>query len=688
MDTPHPLRPLITAATLFLVQQAGFSQQVDGLIANSRNGQTFLTWNELANPNTKYRIYRSPVPINTVNRLQASDFLGEVDNVSSWNERRSIAEGVPHNWVIQSGDPELAEFTGLFVAAIEVAGDAWFAVTTLQGGVEDRTLVLGENATVTPTQEIPAPTQAILQASISDTEIWAHWTSDRDTLHTPHQSLWSSRGHNFRISRGSDSGSHGLLVRLHAKGGHYFSAWPHYPEVPDNVDILSLDGPVRGPESSRKWYTVFNFGTHASFPEPATSGEVIDTFAMRRAFWSLNWTQQYLGASSDPGRVYLAGGSAGAIGSIILASEQPERFAAILCRKGLFDFSAPDIQNQSYSEELFGPIAWNLPTDNGIPVFDRLNTSTFTQFNPSTRWPFIRTISGRNDSVVGWFSTWNLYAGLTVAGRSAAHYFDQSEHGPDGFWIENLQNDLIGRTFEHRSDIPSLAFSDFTLDGNPGDGQPSDGDAIGNLGGSIEFNPETATETSSQLAFDVYLRSEGAADDAQQSGSRVRLTPRAAGNFQPDSNQFIRFTLRDSGELVDEHLLFPDAKGLFTTPPSPILTQPRVARFHITERPSSPTLFVGDSPMIGEKAQAAIFGDAGKLWTLAWSFSSAYWETPWGVLRLGNPWHIARTGRLGVYEVASIFIDIPELSWLSNRELHFQALVGDTLTNAEIITVR
>jgi hypothetical protein len=680
--------PLNIAALLLAFCLPGFSQQVDGLVSMPRDGQTFLTWNEIPISGTSYRVYRSPVPITNEAQLQAADKLGDVDDLSSWNQRRSIAEEANHNWSIVSGAPELTDTTGLFVAAIEVTGNSWFAVTTLLGGTEDRILVPGENTTTSPTQEIPAPVEAVLQAATSATEIWSHWTSDRDTLHTQHQSLWPSRGHNFRVSRGSDLGPHGLLLRLHAKGGHYFSAWPHYPEVPEDVDILSLDGPVRGPEPSRKWYTVFSFGARESFPAPPTSGEVVDTFALRRAFWSLDWTQEYLGSATDSGRVYLAGGSAGAMGSMILASEHPNRFAAILCRKGLFDFTAQDIQNSGYPEELFGPISWNLYTDTGMPVFERLDATTVSQFNPSAKWPFIRTINGRNDPVVGWASTWNLFEGLSTASRPACHYFDESHHGPDGFWVDNLQDELVRRTFNHRSDLPSLRFSDFTLDSDPGDGDPTQGTLIGNLGGSVEFNPNSCTENAGQLVFDVSLRAEGAADDASQSGSRVRLTPRPAGDFQPGPGEFLRYTLRDTGELVDEHLLFPDSRGLFTTPPAPILTRSRKARFHITTLPQLPTLFVGDSPMVGEKAQAVVFGEVDELWTLAWSFNEGWWNTPWGIFELGAPWTIARTGRVGEMGVSSFFLDIQNLPWLAGRTVHFQALVDDTLTDAVTVTLR
>ena len=92
--------------------------------------------------------------------------------------------------------------------------------------------------------------------------------------------------------------------------------------------------------------------------------------------------------------------------------------------------------------------------------------------------------------------------------------------------------------------------------------------------------------------------------------------------------------------------------------------------------------------MVGEKAQAVVFGEADELWTLAWSFNEGWWNTPWGIFELGSPWAIARTGRLGEMGVSSFFLDIQDLPWLAGRTVHFQALVEDTLTDAVTVTLR
>lgn len=51
-------------------------ETVTGLAGIFRQGQVFLTWNNLSNSNTLYKVYHSTVPIIRGSQLGQSDYLG------------------------------------------------------------------------------------------------------------------------------------------------------------------------------------------------------------------------------------------------------------------------------------------------------------------------------------------------------------------------------------------------------------------------------------------------------------------------------------------------------------------------------------------------------------------------------------------------------------------------------------
>jgi len=608
----------ILGAVLVLALAAPLAAQTATEIkAMNRFGQTFVTWREIAAPNKRYRVYRSTSPITVTADLKSADLLGEVDDRSSRNQGRSLASGVEHTWVILSGAPEMPADKGLFVYTAEAdTPKAYYAVTSLQAGGENRTVTPGANATTSGVREKPAPPEPVLQSTSSEGEVWGHWVGNRDTPFQPALNLFPSRGYDFQVQPGDAPGPHGLVVRLHAAGQTYLQAWPQRFETPEDVDILSFSDLM--PYTSWSFW----FGSHENLPAAPTAGTTVWNYTQQRIAWTMDWLAARLGAAHDPERVYVVGGSMGAIGGMYLLSEYPERFAAALLRNGLYDLQATDYRNPDTFENLFGAFDLGLRTREGLLMTQRTNAVFMAGRDLSQDWPIVRTLSGRNDETVGWMSAVELFHGLAELGRPAVHYFDERDHNPRGYW-HDLERSLLTRTFNTHRDRPTLRFTGCTLDDDAGDGSRTVGDAVGTINGYVDFDPKTASSTAQALAFEVYLRDQGVLDDAPASTAWAALTPWRTGAFQPQPGEAVHYTLREQGTLVDEHLLFPDANGRVHTPPVPLDLARRECRFERGTPATHQELFLGGAPIPGDGFQAVLRGTPGASWTLFLALGNA-----------------------------------------------------------------
>ncbi len=653
------------------------SAEVREIEVRHRAGQTFLTWRELAGPDVRYRVYRSERPLRTAQDLDGADLLGEVDDRSSRNQGRSLASGVERTWILSSGGAALAANQGLFVHTVQRhTKHAHYAVTSVIAGNENRTLVPDGNTNRLSMVETVTAPEPVLQTSGPEGELWGHWVGDRDTPFLPALSPWPSRGFNFLFQRGTAAGPHALVVRLHAAGQAYTQAWPQRFEIPADVDSLALSDLV--PYTS---WSVW-FGSHELMPGTPTADTRVWNYTQQRMLWELDWMTARLGAEHDPERVYVVGGSMGAIGGMYLLGEQPERFAAALLRNGLYDLEATDYRNPGLFQSLFGSFGLELRTRDGLSILERTNAVFMAGQEPAREWPVLRTLSGRMDETVGWMSAVGLFEGLARVGRPAVHYFDERTHNPNGYW-KGLERALLKRTFQTRRDRPSLRFSDCTLDDDPGHGGRTEGDLVGTINGYLDYDPLTASADANALDFDVYLRALGALDDAPRERAWAGLGPWRTGPFAPEAGEPVLYTLRAGGVLVDEHLLFADAYGRVRTPPVPLDTSRRACRFERGAPAAPRTLFVGAAPIAGDDLQVVLRGAHGRPWLLVVSAGNALEPSPLPAFQN----LIVRSGVFGASGLADLWLPLPRFLPAGVR-LWTRALVGTNLTPFQVVTVQ
>jgi hypothetical protein len=430
--------------------------------------------------------------------------------------------------------------------------------------------------------------------------------------------------------------------------------------VPRDVDILAPSdlAPFTG------WS--FWFGSQELLPRPPAPDTRVWNYTQQRLLWTLDWIAARLGREHDGERVSIVGGSMGAVGALWLASEAPQRFAAVLCRNGLYDLEADDYRNPGMFETLFGSFALELSTRAGLPILERTHASFMAGLAPGEDWPVIRTLNGRNDETVGWRSAVELFDGLARHHRPAVHYFDERTHNPQGYWVE-LERTLLVRTCRTRRDRPCLRFERCTLDDDPGDGARTDGDLVGALNAYLDHDLELARATAEGLEFTVFLRDSGALDDAPAASAWAALTPRRTAPFVLAPGEPVRYALIAAGLLVDEHVLFADEHGLVHTPRVPLERAPRLACLE-RWRPSGP-LFLGASPIAGDWMQAVVRGQSGEPWSLYLALADAQGAP---LLPPGSQvavWH----GTVGADGHAQLWLrlpaSLPRGSWIWGRAL-------------------
>ena len=690
---------LTTVSALTLFSSEIQAQDVRNINALHRDGQTFVTWTEVFDPDVRYRVYRDTEPIRGTADLNRAELLEEVDSETSYNLGRSLATDRTHHWVIQDGDEQLGRFRGLYVHTVgEVAPTlAYYAVTSLSPtGVENLAVQRRRNAIDPGVMEHAAPPQAVLQNVDNTGELWAHWVSNRDTPFQRALSLRGSHGFNFRFDPGFSNGPRGLVVRLHSAGETYAQGWPHRNEVQGDVDILALSDLLID-----TFWTLW-FGYHKDTPHPAANDTVVELFTQHRILWTLDWIQERLGVNHDPDRLYAVGGSMGAMGSIFLAGEIPERLAAVLCRNANFDLAAPDIANPFFVQDLLGRFQQDLRLSDGPFVYDRADASFMVTQDLTQDWPIVRTVNGRQDMTVGWIATRNFYEAMRSAYRPAAHYFDDSEHGPAGFW-RPLQDTLLTRTFATRLDRPSLRFSDFSLDEDYGNGDRLNGDPIGAVNGSVDYDPATAIRDGAQVRFDIFLRGGPVLDATNAPLATARLTPRRVGQPSVPPGFFVHYTLSslDGQEIFDEHLLLSDEFGLVHTPPTPITHARRRATFELIPEPVERRLFLGRAPTSPGELQTVLFGLPGEPYVLGYG-TDVVDERPRANKRarvepfgedfservLGGDALVTLRGTIPASGFLDFQTPIPDLPGLDGYNVFVQARIGPELTPIEQVTIR
>jgi pimeloyl-ACP methyl ester carboxylesterase len=555
---------------------------VTKLTATVSHGQTFLTWVSPSGRGWVYHVYRATAPPDG-SGIAPYELIGSVGD-STWYDRRcSTLLNWVHSYVLPDGTV-LDPTQGLFVYTTSACATAWYAVTCDSAPApEDLSLMPGSNATIAGVVETPDRPRPTRQRSVTVNgltgDVYTLWTGDHDAPSFPAMCNRPSVPYDCAVVRGGPVGRQSLTFYPHVRGGN-FLALTVGTGTPGEW-VLTMDDFMPTAEGNTFWFG-YNQGfdiTAKSNPTP-TSGDVVD-YTMRRVIFTLEWARSTLPV--DTTRVYAIGYSMGAIGAVFTALRRPDLIAGVMVAVGLFDFSFESdpnaacafnvgrVQRQS-CDHLWGTVPEDLPTPEGVHAFDLLSSNCLARMlaQAGQAVPPIVAFNGRYDSTTGWAEKPIFYRTMRQQREGGMFFFDNRTHagGAPAAWAPMMGT--FGYVHRYRSDRSFPAFSNCSLDSDPGDGRATSGDSVGTINGYLEWDTTTVVDHAYVWGTTLTLRSLSTrwATLPAPDSVLVDVTPRRLQSFKILPMRPVSYSLSygSNGSVFRTGEALADANGVVTIP--------------------------------------------------------------------------------------------------------------------------
>jgi hypothetical protein len=212
------------------------------------------------------------------------------------------------------------------------------------------------------------------------------------------------------------------------------------------------------------------------------------------------------------------------------------------------------------------PATTDLPTPEGLGVYQRLSMAYLATAHPETSEVPIVTFSGRRDSTVGWAEKIPFYAAMQDEKRGGMLFWDDRMHYGVGEWdpMENLE---YLRRYRRATSYPALTHC--SLDDDPGDGDPDVGTPVGQHGGFVEWDPQPMDQPQVwgvKLSLRDLHTTTG--PRAAPDSATVDVTPRRLQQFVVTPLASYAWSLKrlSDGVTVGSGTVNADANGLVTVP--------------------------------------------------------------------------------------------------------------------------
>ena len=529
-----------TSVILFIFLFAHFFQVnsqtvITSITSEYENGQVFLTWDEEnVTDSTRFNVYLSSGPINDANISQATMVGHHIEPSSGcdwWKNPASFSasesEDKTHGFRLSNRilDPT----TGLFVHTVvqDDPGSIYFAVTYSSGKDEFDSIVPGQNSLL-----IPVSKEIMMPLPIVQGDVPLPGTAKGKSL------IFKLHG------RGSDAGissnSNFLFFGDSTMGWREGLARKFYVEETDvSIDIYPYDRIWIGrplffsrderdhvPAINSWWYGCNN----KIYDEELSKEGVMVNYTEDFILYLIDWAQKYY--ETDTQRVYLEGTSMGGAGGIALGFHHPGAFARIKSNVPIVAYTekaGSDGRSSLYRlDGICGREADNtILTDNGDVFIDYMNEEkTLREF--SGELPFLVLCNGRNDVSIPWINNPSFYEALDETNRGYACYWDDGDHDMH----VNLPQDFVDMyedlpEFRKGSSYP--AFSNFSNNKNPGNGDQSEGDITGWMNRGVYWS--NVRETEDSWIVTVYTKGDFLAYPAT-----VDIIPRGLHLFHVEKN--------------------------------------------------------------------------------------------------------------------------------------------------------
>ncbi len=213
-----------------------------------------------------------------------------------------------------------------------------------------------------------------------------------------------------------------------------------------------------------------------------TSGTLYN-YTAEKVKYIVNWTIKNMPVDST--RTYMTGWSMGAMGALFNSIMIREKIAAIFIFAPIFDMAS----GVNFLDRLWGTYQSNLITNEGYRRNERLNANFLLGANRLNSLPLFFTFCGKNDESVGWREKIVFYDSIRTFQHGGFHFWSKTNHEQvflNSPWVSSFPN--FNFLTRYRTNLSYPAFSNCSIDDNPGNGDPSNGDAIGTINGHLEWN--------------------------------------------------------------------------------------------------------------------------------------------------------------------------------------------------------
>lgn len=550
-------------------------------------GQTFITFDELVSlvdnetitykelfarkasfpRDIKYHIYRSDTPITTVAGMTP---IGTVDTLSGWNLTlygmgTPSVNGLAHRYVIEQDGLPLGLSTGLFVYNPPVEGSAYYAVTAVVGGTEHTALVPGENLTGA-VDETTGPGVPIRQRIEPRDEFWY---VDNVTLHfytrweaPPNASaLVQGRAFDYMVGIPSNLASPAPVgVHMHCWGQSLFKGFGWWNDAEDGSILLSSN------QFPYDWWTGYHENLSAfkadgiplAMPREEFENGVVRPYTTNRLISFLDWMETDSPWAIDRARVFTAGTSMGGSGCLMMAIRYPGLVAWSRSWVGVHNPGKSAHFKGSYAK-VYGEPEYNVLFEDGTPVWDYYNDIWYLRNHVATGIGFLSFSNNRDDVHKGWEQAVDFINALQETRQP--HLFRWGGDGNDQRAVLPGNNSQRHMMVDARVDQSLPAFTRCDLDDNYGNGDPADGDTIGQVNQYLYWETDHVVDTPASWEMTVLLM-----DAAPQEECRVDITPRRLRNFVVQPFETVNFRNTDalSDQELESGMVTADQYGLVT----------------------------------------------------------------------------------------------------------------------------
>ncbi len=558
--------------------------KVRGIEVWHRAGQTFITWREHDPPITegtvtfarwkellaqlaqakheiRYRIYRSAEPI-TAKTIARAELVDEVGPLTCWNPEfygvyPKKEQTVPR-YVVRDGQAPVAPGTGIYVRTCRKPGKAYYAVSVAIDGEEDLSQFDGGNSTSEPVLEVAGQGVPVLQRVVNP-EKHFHYVTGATLYYfvrweAPPNCNLPSRPFDYLVAvpaelpRPAPAGLH-----LHCWGGSLDGGYGWWYNARQGALLVATN------QIPYDWWTGYHecWHTWRSWADGVVRG-----YTQRRLFSFLDWAATRW--EIDQSRVFVAGSSMGGSGAPNVGIRWAHRVAWVVSWVGVHTPARSPGFRGSY-ERVYGKLEWGLKFENtNIPAFTYYDDTWYLREHPQAETPLICFSNGKNDKGIGWPQARDFWRALQETRRPHVFLWGQAGHGQRARLPgpKPTERDLL---LDVRCDRTLPAFSNCSLDDNPGDGDPADGDPKGQSNLYLYWltDEREIVDEPQRWALTLCLCQSAPAEQCT-----VDVTPRRCQRFKPRPGE--RFAWRNTslatGKVVQTGEVQADRWGLVTLP--------------------------------------------------------------------------------------------------------------------------